>query len=51
MFQNKKEKSGRSSWRRNKLLTMKLSDTDSDAEKEKWEKKKEKLKKEEKKSK
>ncbi|XP_025267000.1 transcriptional regulator ATRX isoform X2 [Camponotus floridanus] len=40
---DKKEKNDKSNWRRNKLLTMRFSDTDSDAEKEKWEKKQEKL--------
>ncbi|XP_050452234.1 transcriptional regulator ATRX-like isoform X1 [Cataglyphis hispanica] len=42
---DKKEKNNKSNWRRNKLLTMKLSDTDSDAEKQKWDKKQEKMKK------
>lgn len=51
MFQNKKEESGKSNWRRSKLLTMKFSDTDSDTERKKWEKKQEKLKKEGEKSK
>ncbi|XP_020296025.1 transcriptional regulator ATRX-like isoform X2 [Pseudomyrmex gracilis] len=36
---DKKEKS---SWRRDKLLTMRFSDSDSEAEKEKWKKKQEK---------
>lgn len=43
MFQIKKEKSGKSNWRRDKILTMNLSDTDSDAEREKWNKKQEQL--------
>ncbi|XP_032671498.1 transcriptional regulator ATRX-like isoform X2 [Odontomachus brunneus] len=46
--ESKKEKNEKSSWRRNKILTLKLSDTDSDAEKEKWKKKQERLEKEEK---
>ncbi|XP_018359340.1 PREDICTED: transcriptional regulator ATRX homolog isoform X1 [Trachymyrmex cornetzi] len=37
---NEKDKSA---WRRDKILTMKLSDSDSDAEREKWENKQEKL--------
>ncbi|XP_014484320.1 PREDICTED: transcriptional regulator ATRX-like isoform X2 [Dinoponera quadriceps] len=41
--ENKKDKSGKSNWRRNKILTMKLSDTDSETEKKKWNKKQEKL--------
>lgn len=48
MFQNKKGESEKSSWRRNKLLTTKFSDSDSDVEKERWEKKQEKSVKEEK---
>ncbi|XP_070171889.1 transcriptional regulator ATRX isoform X2 [Polyergus mexicanus] len=44
---DKKEKNNKSNWRRNKLLTMRLSDTDSDAEKQKWDKKQEKMKKSE----
>lgn len=47
MFQDKKEKSEKSNWRQNKILTMKLSDTDSDVEEVKWNKKQEKLVKEE----
>lgn len=43
MFQDKKEKSEKSSWRQNKILTMKLSDSDSDVEEVKWNKKQEKL--------
>ncbi|XP_018302320.1 transcriptional regulator ATRX homolog isoform X1 [Mycetomoellerius zeteki] len=37
---NKKDKSD---WRRDKILRMKLSDSDSDAKREKWEKKQEKI--------
>ncbi|XP_011142974.1 transcriptional regulator ATRX isoform X3 [Harpegnathos saltator] len=40
---SKKDKSEKSNWRRSKILTMKLSDTDSEAERGKWEKKQEKL--------
>ncbi|XP_011344208.2 transcriptional regulator ATRX isoform X3 [Ooceraea biroi] len=39
----KKEKTNKSNWRQNKLLTMKFSDTDSDNEKKKWDKKQEKM--------
>lgn len=46
MFQDKKEKSEKSNWRQNKILTMKLSDTDSEIEEVKWNKKQEKLKEE-----
>ncbi|XP_072754858.1 uncharacterized protein [Anoplolepis gracilipes] len=44
---DKKEKKEKSNWRRNKILTMRFSDTDSDAEKEKWDKKQEKIAKKE----
>ncbi|XP_039313283.1 transcriptional regulator ATRX isoform X2 [Solenopsis invicta] len=36
-------KKNKSDWRRDKLLTQKFSDTDSDVEKKKWEKKQEKI--------
>ncbi|KAL6257217.1 hypothetical protein P5V15_012144 [Pogonomyrmex californicus] len=47
---SKQDKKENSDWRRDKLLTMKLSDTDSEIEQKKWEKKQEKMENESKKN-